>query len=143
MLLSGGKDFSIDILVYGYLIKVHVTILLFLAAALALNAVRELDLKVYHKMLRGAVTFGEDFEERYMKEIFGDLEKGMTQSISHFSRYESASVVSKNNKLYNYLASEKRNAYDKVSGFYNLTTSFLIISSCSILFFQNWPLIEV
>lgn len=51
-------------------IEIHITVLLVLGALLAIVAVRGLDLNVYHKMLRGAVTFGEDFEENYMSTIF-------------------------------------------------------------------------
>jgi hypothetical protein len=57
-------------------------------------------------MLRGAVAFGEDFEENYMKEIF-DLHKGMTQAISHFSRHQDAKVTTKGKK-YDYSGSDKK-----------------------------------
>ncbi len=96
VLLVRQQEYSIPIHLFGGF-NLHVTVLIVLASALALQAVRILDLNVYHKMLRGAVTFGEDFEENYMKQIF-DLQKGMTQAISHFSRHEDAKAVAQNGK---------------------------------------------
>ena len=63
LLLTRSNDFAINIPLFGGTLQLHVSVLLFLAASLALNAVKILDLNVYHKMLRGAVAFGEDFEE--------------------------------------------------------------------------------
>jgi hypothetical protein len=68
VMLSRGPDFVLSIPYLGF--DLHGVVLLVLASAFALFAVRILDLKVYHRMLRGAVTFGEDFEANYMKQIF-------------------------------------------------------------------------
>ena len=89
VMLSRGPDFVLSIPYLGF--DLHGVVLLVLASAFALFAVSLLDLKVYHRMLRGAVTFGEDFEANYMKQIF-QLEKGMTQAISHYSRFDDAEV---------------------------------------------------
>ena len=70
VVLARGDDFALVVASW----KVHVGVLLILAAVLALWGVRRLDLNVYHRMLRGAVTFGEDFEKNYMSKIF-NLEK--------------------------------------------------------------------
>ena len=48
----------------------HGVVVLVAAGAFALYAVSLLDLTVYHRMLLGAVTFGEDFEQNYMKRSF-------------------------------------------------------------------------
>ena len=90
------------------------------SGALALRAVKQLDLNVYHRMLRGAVTFGEDFEEHYMKKIF-KLNMGMTQAISHYSRYGDASVLKDpgSNKLL-YAGSNRASAETKIAAFYKL-----------------------
>ena len=69
VLLSRGDDFALTVDLVLFEIQV-IAVVLLLGAWLALHAVRGLDLNVYHKMLRGAVTFGEDFEQNYMKEIF-------------------------------------------------------------------------
>lgn len=89
VLIGRGNDFALPVDLHFFKFQLHIGVILILGAWLALAAVRELDLNVYHKMLRGSVTFGEDFEEHYMKKIF-QLEKGMTQAISHFSRYSNA-----------------------------------------------------
>jgi hypothetical protein len=123
VLLVRQQEFSIPIYWLGGF-DLHVTVLVVLASALALQAVRVLDLNVYHKMLRGAVTFGEDFEENYMKQIF-DLEKGMTQAISHFSRHEDAGAVIQGRR-YSYQGWDRKNAYIKIRWFYRFTIGTLI-----------------
>lgn len=75
VLFSRGEEFAFAVPICGGF-DLHATVLIILASAFALYAVRILDINVYHKMLRGAVTFGEDFERTYMKDIF-DLEKGI------------------------------------------------------------------
>jgi hypothetical protein len=97
VLLIRREEFTVQVPFLGGF-DLHMTVLIAFASAFALYAVRILDLSVYHKMLRGAVTFGEDFEENYMKQIF-TLEKGMTQAISHFSRYEDANVTAKGGNM--------------------------------------------
>lgn len=69
LMLSRGQEFAINIPIFGGL-QLHATVLVVLSGAFALYAVSILDLKVYHKMLRGAVSFGEDFEQHYMRQIF-------------------------------------------------------------------------
>ncbi len=105
-----------------------------LSSAFALYAVKILDLNVYHKMLRGAVTFGEDFEENYVKKII-PLQKGMTQAISHFSRHDDASVQLKEGK-YIYEGTKERNALTKIQQFYR-TSFFILIISALLLFFMT------
>ena len=115
ILLSRGDDFMFSFLI----VDVHVSALIVFAAALALYAVSILDLKVYHRMLRGAVTFGEDFEQNYMKKIF-DLEKGMTQTISHYSRHSDAGKTTINGKN-SYSGTDMKSAEDKIRSFYRRT----------------------
>jgi len=74
-------------------------------------------------MLRGAVAFNEDFEENYMKDIFA-LQKGMTQAISHFSRYEDASASPLDGK-YSYSGHVKKNALAKIKTFYRVSIATL------------------
>jgi hypothetical protein len=124
VLLVRQQEFSIPVHFFcGF--NIHVTVLVVLASALALQAVRILDLNVYHKMLRGAVAFGEDFEEDYMKQIF-ILDKGMTQAVSHFSRHEDAGVVIQNGK-YVYSGRDQKNAFIKIRWFYRFTIGTLIV----------------
>lgn len=131
VLLGRGGDFSIPV----FSVDVHVSVLIVLAAAAALYAVRILDLNVYHKMLRGAVSFGEDFEENYMKQIF-QLEKGMTQAISHFSRFSDAKVEASATR-YKYVGSCKVSAEEKIRAFYRNTVIILILAALLLFVFTS------
>jgi hypothetical protein len=135
ILLSRGDDFAITISL-GAPIEVHISVLLIGGSALALYAVRKLDLGVYHKMLRGAVTFGEDFEENYMKQIFS-LDKGMTQAISHFSRYDDASKVQCDTGKYKYTGGSQVTAEHKIRAFYRTIFIYLALAATAIFVLQN------
>lgn len=124
VLFTRGQDNSFVVPICGGF-NLDAVVLIVAASAFALYAVKLLDLNVYHKMLRGAVSFGEDFEENYMKEIF-TLEKGMTQAISHFSRYENATVRAQQGK-YTYLGERRRNALDKINRFYYVSIGTLLV----------------
>jgi len=126
VLLTRGQEFSIYVPVCGGF-TLHMTVLIILSGAFALYAVSLLDLHVYHKMLRGAVTFGEDFEENYLKRIF-QLEKGMTQAISHYSRYSDARVTTQDGK-YVYGGKLRKNAGDKIRVFYRVAIGLLIVAA--------------
>jgi hypothetical protein len=123
VLLIRREEFSVSIPLFGGF-DVHMTALIAFASAFALQAVKILDLNVYHKMLRGAVTFGEDFEEHYMKRIF-DLQKGMTQAISHFSRYDDAGHDTATDGKYLYTGKKRRNALEKIRRFYQFSIGTL------------------
>jgi hypothetical protein len=135
VLLSRGSDFSLTLAVSRLQVEIHVSVLIVVAAAFALAAVRILDLHVYHKMLRGAVTFGEDFEENYMKQIF-DLDKGMTQAISHFSRHENAAKNLVSGK-YMYTGTDEKNAEMKIRRFYKQTIISLVGVAIALLVWTN------
>ena len=132
VLLSRGNDFAFSFFLGGYNFQVHVSVILFFGAYLALEAVKTLDLNVYHKMLRGAVTFGEDFEANYMNKIF-ELEKGMTQSISHFSRYEDAATEITEYGNYRYNGSKLLTAEDKIRKFYKYAQCLMLIGAFLLL----------
>lgn len=83
-------------------------------------------------MLRGAVTFGEDFEEHYMKKIF-DLDKGMTQAISHFSRHADAGKKIKKDGKYEYTGKSKITAETKICSFYR--TTVLALGAAALVLF--------
>jgi hypothetical protein len=109
------------------------TVIIAFAGAFALYAVMLLDLNVYHKMLRGAVTFNEDFERNYMKEIFG-LQKGMTEAISHFSRFEDAAVTLQPDGKYLYGGEKKKNALTKIRKFYRFSIGMLCVMGVCLFF---------
>ena len=132
VLLGRGEDFTLRFNIMEYNINLHITVVLFLVAIIALYAVRGLDVNVYHKMLRGAVTFGEDFEQNYMKKIF-DLDKGMTQSISHFSRYSDAAATMDENGRQRYSGKKRKSAENKIKAFYRNTATFLFFGAVILL----------
>ena len=139
VLLSRGQEFSLEFYLVWFSLQVHVAVLLVLGAYLALRAVKLLDLNVYHKMLRGAVSFGEDLEEIYlMKHDLLELEKGMTQAISHFSRYPDAKVKrDKKGNKYQYTGESLKNAESKISEFYRATGRFLLFTATALFLVTN------
>ncbi|MFK4794944.1 hypothetical protein [Sphingobium sp. ZW T5_29] len=135
VLMSQGDGFSMKLLICGRTITLHVAVLLALSAILGLQAVKVLDLTVYHRMLRGAVSFGEDFERNYMSQIF-NLEKGMTGAISFYSRHDDAKVenLTPNN---HYIGSSPKTAEDKIRSFYNMTTWTLLFGAFALFAITN------
>jgi hypothetical protein len=136
VLLSRGDDFSLPVNAIFFTFQIHIAVILLLGAWLALLAVRGLDLNVYHKMLRGAVTFGEDFEEHYMKKIF-DLNKGMTQAISHYSRFQDAGKQLDGTGRYTYTGQIQITAEDKIKDFYKNTIRFLLAGALVLFIVTN------
>jgi hypothetical protein len=67
VLLGQNKDFFLNFAITQQNLHIHVSVFIIIAAALAVWAVMTMDLGVYHRMLRGAVSFGEDFEEQHLK----------------------------------------------------------------------------
>src|SRR5688572_9230073 len=127
ILLSQDEDFSFTATLAGISVTFHVSVLLILAALLGIQSVKNLDLRVYHRMLRGAVTFGEDLERTHLRPILG-LSKGMTEAISHYSRYDDASVSIEEGK-YVYGGSVKITAEDKLKKFYYMVTLYLSLAA--------------
>ena len=141
VLIARGEDFAIPI---PYFVGWHLnaSVIIALAGIVALGGVRLLDLSVYHKMLRGAVKFGEDFEENYMKQIFA-LEKGMTQAITHFSQYPNAETIRQRDGRYSYEKGKgeekkRKKARDKIKWFYNILMLSLLVLAAALFFAQNF-----
>lgn len=132
---TDGK-FDVSKTICGVDVKFHVAVLIVLAAAFAVWAVRILDLNVYHQMLRGAVAFGEDLEETKIRTMLG-LEKGMTQAISHFSRNADARVEPAKGGTYHYSGSDHKSAQKKIGLFYNVVVGFLFVSAVALFWLTN------
>lgn len=133
--LNKDENFLFNVPVPWGDIRIHVAFLLALVSAATVFAIRSLDLGVYHQMLRGAVTFGEDFERNHLAEYLS-LEKGMTESISHFSRYSDAKAELKNGKN-NYQGKVRRNAGQKLGFFYNTVISVVLGFAVFVLIVSN------
>lgn len=137
VLMTRGTDYVLKVPTTEPWFQIHISVILVLAAALGLWAVKTLDLNVYHRMLRGAVTFGEDFEEHYMKQIFS-LDKGMTQVISHFSRYDDAGKSRDlETNRYHYTGAKEVTAEKKIKRFYAAAFWFLFGSAVVVFSLTN------
>jgi hypothetical protein len=133
----GGPDahYAVPIVVCGYSIEIHAAVLITLAAAAAVYAVKILDLRVYHRMLRGAVAFGEELEERRLRPLLG-VEKGMTQAISHFSRKSDARMTIEAGRA-QYSGAKEETAEKKLTLFYRVVIAFLFFSAAALLLIGN------
>jgi hypothetical protein len=136
VLITQEKEFALEFATRWGVLKLHLAVLLIGAAAAGLLAVRRLDLSVYHRMLRGAVEFGNDFEEHYMKTKVFDLDKGMTQTISHYSRYEDASFTEQNGRWI-YTGGQAYTAGQKLQGFYSWVFLSLLGAAALIFVITN------
>jgi uncharacterized membrane protein YozB (DUF420 family) len=134
-MLGKGEDFSYSFQTKFGSIQLHVSALLICISIIAILAIKKLDLGVYHRMLRGAVTFGEDFEQNHLRRMLG-LEKGMTEAISHYSRYDDASKQIKDGR-YTYTGQTMVTAEDKIKRFYSFVIWVLIASAAIILLVTN------
>lgn len=123
--------------IWTYPIVIHVSIAIVLAAIAAVAAVRRLDLGIYHSMLRGAVAFGEDLENKHIRPLVG-LRNGLTQSISHFSRHTDASVKVGSDTRYEYFGGNQKSAGDKLAEFYSFVSGFLWLAIVVIFVASNF-----
>lgn len=142
LLLSRGADFSILFPTRHGIFHLHISVLLIAISVIAIFAIKKLDLGVYHRMLRGAVTFGEDFEENHLKKILG-LNMGMTQAVSHYSRHDNADKdKDKTNGKYVYSGSDKVSAETKIRRFYSFVILMLVLSTIVILIVTNFGMLQ-
>ena len=134
VLIARGEDIAIPIPYFvGW--RLNLSVIIVLGAIVALWGVRVLDLNVYHRMLRGALKFGEDFEENYMKQIFA-LEKGMMQAITYFSQYPNAEAIRQEDGRYTY--ENGKWARDKIKRFYNILMLSLLVLAATLFFVRNF-----
>lgn len=116
VLLGKEKDvlWSVPIPFLNVTFGTHIAAIVVLIAALGLYGVRRLDLDVYHRMLRGAVKFGEELEGGALREHLMKTPNGMTELVSLYSRF--SSVVLQNGK---YVGQGKmKTAAEKIKVFY-------------------------
>jgi len=132
ILLANEGDFSIiiQIPIFDVPWEFHVAGIIVLISSFVLIAVSLLDLNVYHRMLRGAVAFGEEIEKKNLVETIMNTPLGMTESISFFSRFTDAEV--KDSK---YIGKIKTTAKNKILWFYRLCVITLICIASLIFIF--------
>ena len=125
VLLTRQQDFLIEIPFGVYVLRTHVAGIIILVAAAALYAVKLLDLGVYHKMLRGAVTFGQEIENGSLRDEVMQTPLGMTEFVSLFSRHDDVrKKVTENETIYQGYGDTT--AEKKINRFYHLTIGTLI-----------------
>jgi hypothetical protein len=132
-----GSNYAFAMNICGHSIILHVSLTIIVAALAAVYAVKKLDLGVYHQMLRGAVYFGEDIEEKHIKPLMG-LRMGMTQAISHFSRNSDATVKRHEDGRFEYFGNDKKHAGEKLEGFYRAIMAFLVFLGVAIFVATNY-----
>jgi hypothetical protein len=66
------------------------------------------------------------------------LQKGMTQSISHFSRNSDAKVTKGVDGCYVYAGDNLKSAAEKLNGFYRIIIYFLIALGIAIFIVSNF-----
>ena len=142
ILLGRQEPFFIPVPFTPY--QTHVAGVIILIAAAGLWAVQRLDLKVYHQMLRGAVTFGNDLEKKVLR---GDLMKtyrGMTEFITMYSRHRVDEKKDKDGNVVDYVPDEKsrENAETKLWKFY-WTAIAALIAIGIVLVAASWSVKEV
>lgn len=135
VLLGQGKDVAFRIPICSSEWVVHVSVLIVLVSAAALYAVKALDLGVYHRMLIGAVTFGEEFEQKNLVTLMG-TQMGMTGFISLYSRYPDAKKMKDGN--YDGTDERKKSAGEKLDRFYRVCIALLILVAVLLLVFTQF-----
>jgi hypothetical protein len=121
------SDTGFMLTLYG--MNIPITSVLCWTSALILFAIKILDVSVYHQMLRGAVAFNEELEERNLLALFG-TEKGLTQAISFFSRHPDARYTG---GTYSRKNEGKRHfAGNRISLFYWLMIGALIVAGLAL-----------
>jgi hypothetical protein len=133
VLLTKQGDYSFSFSAWDYSFRINISAFLVLIASLAVRTVKTIDTGIYHRMLRGSVSHGEDLESILRQSIM-PVEKGLMQSISHFSRYLDASVsVEGESSTYKYHGQKHQTALDKLEKFYRNIFILLICVAVILL----------
>lgn len=137
ILVKDPEHLLIEVPVWSYVVYVHVTGLMIAIVAAGIFAVQWLDLGVYHKMLRGAVHFGEELERAHLLKDVLSTSQGLTQTVSDFSRHKD--VGNKHSSQNPDSAPDKGgavSAYNKLRLFYYIIISTLMtLSILTIILF--------
>ena len=136
LLTRNVQDYIILIPFGNSSIKIHASALIIGVAAFGLNAVRLLDLTVYHRMLRGAVQFGERLEDLILRDELMKTEKGMTELISFYSRHNAVKKVVTDGKV-TFQGIGETTAEVKIKIFYRYSILTLIVISLILLIVFN------
>jgi hypothetical protein len=127
VLLAPKQGFVVQIPIpfTDYVIGTHVSAIIVLIAAAGLYAVKQLDLGVYHRMLRGAVAFGEEIERQVLRDELMKTPMGMTEFISLYSRHRKVEKKAVGAETI-YSGKGAVTAEDKITKFYRLIIGVLL-----------------
>lgn len=131
---------SLPLTMFGGELKIHVSAVIVMIAAAGLYAVRVLDLNVYHRMLRGAVAFGEELEQGTLRTRLMATPKGMTELISLYSRYKTVErQKTKGGSTYKVDPKDYFTAENKIQQFYRRTLIVLFVIAIALtVIFGHW-----
>lgn len=138
MLHQNSYDYSIAIPVSKYYIIVPVSAVLCLGAAGILYAAKIIDVDVYHKMLRGAVRFNEEFEKKMQNDIGWNT--GLTETISAYSRYAQPELIDSKRldpPRWRDGKHDSKNAGVKIQRFYYFSILMLILVSLALVLLES------
>ncbi|WP_434615127.1 hypothetical protein [Azospirillum sp. B2RO_4] len=137
VLLYRREDATVTFSIFGLIVSTHISGIIVMISSISILAIKQLDLEVYHKMLRGAVAFGEEIETMHLSKDVLKTEKGLTGAISHFSRHSDASLLKCGDGSH-YIGSKRVNAADKIRRFYSIAFfATLILGVCLTGTFLN------
>jgi hypothetical protein len=119
---------TLPIPLFDYKVTTHVSAIIVLIAVGGLYAVKVLDLGVYHRMLRGAVAFGEELEQAGLRNQLMKTPKGMTEFISLYSRHREVERKTASDGRNQYIVNQSSylTAENKIMNFYHVTIWVLL-----------------
>lgn len=100
---------------------VHLGGLLIISAAIGLAVTKLLDVKLYHRMLRGSVVFTQEIERAGLRDNLMGTPEGLAESISTHSQSAKALGSSGQKQTARLTSAEW-----KISRFYNLSICFVV-----------------
>ncbi len=130
-LLAQYREARLPFVIFGYQYDLHISGVIVLLSAAGLYAIMLLDLKVYHRMLRGSVAFTTALERAGFRDVHMRTEKGLTESISYYSR-------SAHDKTGN-IASDKRSstAEAKIVRFYRVAITSIALMGVTLIWLTS------
>lgn len=134
------SNFSFEILGIG--ISIPIASVLCISAAAILFAAAIIDVGVYHRMLRGAVTFNEMYEQQLDAAI--GWESGLTEAISAFSRLRDPEPQPKRDKGgKKWTGQKKSNASARIVWFYTISVFALLTAAFGLWWVENTDAVVV
>ena len=120
-LLSQSPTARLSILIKSSYYDIHLSGFVIIIAAVGLYVTKQLDLKLYHKMLRGSVAFTEELERASLVPFLMGTKRGLAEAISLYSRTKQVVPDASDRSL------KRTTAESKIRAFYNLSMIFTVL----------------